>query len=267
MADLPLLGKSGGRTEVLGINTASTALTSVTAGARAYGSYVELSAATGFEYHGLWVLVGNPSAANASFRLAIGGAGSEQVIADQIYCPSPSTRQQLFQIYMPLKVPAGVRLAISMSRNAGTTGTFAVAVIGMAGGTTWPVGYQRATGYGPTAAAPNGVTVTASASAHTKGSYAELTSSTTNPMRLMQVVIAGNETSTGFQFVDVAVGAASSEVIVVPNLVLRTHANTQEANGLVYTLPVNQPSGVRVAARCQATNGSDFCNVAVIGYD
>ncbi len=116
------------------------------------------------------------------------------------------------------------------------------------GGKPSQLGANTATSYG-TAVAP-------SATAHTKGSWTQLAASIPGGSWLF--INAGNTTgiATGFTWLlDLAIGAAGSEVVIVSDLVVvgqRYHPFT----GNFYLLPLSVPPGVRLSARCQANSAS-----------
>lgn len=99
------------------------------------------------------------------------------------------------------------------------------------------------------------VTVTANASANTKGSYAELSSST--PFDGFVQLLAQQTTSTHTArrcAVDIAIGAASSEQIILPDLLMEWGQDEPTNQPILFPMPI--PAGTRVAARMQANTGS-----------
>ena len=103
---------------------------------------------------------------------------------------------------------------------------------------------------GAVTASTVGTTVTASATADTKGSWVELTSATTFPSEVLYLRLAAQTTCIP-TYVDIGVGAAASETVVLSNM-----QAPSTADGSVMRIPIRIPTGVRVAARCQATVGS-----------
>lgn len=93
-------------------------------------------------------------------------------------------------------------------------------------------------------------TATASATPHTKGSWTEVIATTISPANLVLLYLTvataanGVDTST---LLDIGIGAAGSEVAIVPDL-----AVGYAPVGLTYSIPVNIPVGSRVAVRCQS---------------
>jgi hypothetical protein len=113
------------------------------------------------------------------------------------------------------------------------------------------------------------ISVTAHASANTKnGTYTQLIASTSYESFGIMVQLAGLQTTASTNqrcLVDIAVGGAGSEQVLIPNLTCGNVADYVAASskGVLYYFPIYIPSGVRVAATCQASTGGDIVNVAV----
>lgn len=93
-----------------------------------------------------------------------------------------------------------------------------------------------------------GTAVTGSASLDTKGSYAQLTSSTSIQAAgfiVHHVKSTNNSTDT---LIDIAIGGSGSEQIIVSNLLNSVVAFP----GVQYFFPIGIPAGTRIAARLQA---------------
>lgn len=117
-----------------------------------------------------------------------------------------------------------------------------------------------------TSTSAEGVTVTASATAHTKGSWTELIASTSFAAQGIWVMLNNTGTSNIATplLVDIGIGAASSETVLIPDL--QGGQAQLWSNGFLgqcYFFPLRIPGGVRLSARCQATIVSDTVNVGV----
>lgn len=103
-----------------------------------------------------------------------------------------------------------------------------------------------------------GTTITPSASANTKGAYAQLIASTAAPTREAVVHLyanVGQSTPGTSWLVDIAIGASGSEVVVMSNLCVFTPV--QYLHGfLSIALPISIPAGSRISARCQTNIAS-----------
>jgi hypothetical protein len=115
------------------------------------------------------------------------------------------------------------------------------------------------------------ISVTAHASANTIGAWVELIAATTYESGGIMVQLAGLQTTATTNqrcLVDIGIGAAGSEVVIIPTLTCGNVADfgAASATGVSYFFPLHIPSGVRIAARCQASTGGDIVNVAVRVY-
>lgn len=113
-----------------------------------------------------------------------------------------------------------------------------------------------------------GTSVTAAGSAHTKGSYTTLIASTGYAAFGIMVCVGnvGTAASTNTRtLVDIAIGAASSEVVIIPNLLAGQAgaSNSASSEPNVYFFPITIPAGVRISARSQSLAASDTVHVQV----
>jgi len=95
---------------------------------------------------------------------------------------------------------------------------------------------------------------------HTEGAWVELISSTafdTDYLYLTIRSLIGTAGATGL--VDIAIGAASSEVVIVSDLFVSLDALT---NVTTVTLPIRIPAGTRVAARLQGSVAASIVDIA-----
>lgn len=100
-----------------------------------------------------------------------------------------------------------------------------------------------------------GVTVTAGA-VNTKGAYVDLISAANNLIDSHGVWLYLYNSAGGRDWlVDIAIGPSGSEQVIVPNL-LWAQSGTAVGNVAVVYLPIQIPSGVRVAIRCQSSVAS-----------
>jgi hypothetical protein len=109
---------------------------------------------------------------------------------------------------------------------------------------------------GITSGAVGGTVVTAGA-VNTKGAYAQLVAATTYAAEGIMVVATTKGTAD--YLIDIAIGAAASEQVVVPNIA----ASGATYLSRVYFFPVKIPAGVRVAARSQASTASAAISVHI----
>lgn len=115
---------------------------------------------------------------------------------------------------------------------------------------------------GPTAVP---ATVTSDAAANTKGLYTELAASTAFACNSIYVEITTSTLSTARRFLlDIAVGAASSEAVVIPNIIVEGGlSGSSPKGGFSAFFPLAIASGARISARCQDSSGGGTLSVAV----
>jgi len=120
--------------------------------------------------------------------------------------------------------------------------------------------------------ATGSISVTAHASANTKnGTYTQLIAATAYESFGIMVQLAGLQTAGSANqrcLVDIAIGGAGAEQVLIPNLTCGNVSDYLNAAGAsaFYYFPIYIPAGVRVAATCQASTGGDIVNVAVRLY-
>lgn len=106
---------------------------------------------------------------------------------------------------------------------------------------------------------PWAATAVTGGTAHTKGSWVELTSATTAPshalMLTLQAATGVNGTDTS-SLLDIGIGGAGSEVVIAPNMGVGAQGGTT-----TWVVPVTIPQGTRVAVRAQSIRTST--NIAV----
>lgn len=120
----------------------------------------------------------------------------------------------------------------------------------MAGGFPLGLEFCNLANYGATGATPYGVTLTPSATANTKGAWAQLTASCgqCDWMHVHLGMVAASATAS----IDIGTGAAASEVVRVTNLVIQGNSGTASSSD--YYFPFYVPAGTRIAARASLTN-------------
>jgi len=118
----------------------------------------------------------------------------------------------------------------------------------------------------PSTSAP-GTTVTTGGTPHTKTAWTQVFSATNFEVTELDVLIVNTATS-GAQsdaLLDIGIGAAASEVVIVPNLLAgwrQTLIAGVPSPGL--RIPVSIPAGTRVAIRAQSLITSQAVNVVIV---
>ncbi len=110
-------------------------------------------------------------------------------------------------------------------------------------------------------------TLTAHADVHTKGSWVELVASTPFDMSLLGV--AGNtnhgSNSDTSQLVDIAIGAESSEIVLIDNIP-SGYSSLNIVHNSTAWFPVEIPASTRIAARMQAKITVDVVDIQLFMF-
>lgn len=276
MGDWPLI--DGQRAEMAGADATASAGTLVTAGgANTKGSWVQLVASTANDANAVMVNTRKGSAA-ADFLvdIGIGGSGSEAVIipnlrADvgtgNLFRSSPSI--------WPVGIPRGTRVAARCQSTTAAATLRAQAML-LAGSFISPSPLARVTDYGTNTADSGAVSVDPGAVSNTKGAYSQITASTTFPTKAVMIGI-GNQADTSRAaynwLLDIAIGAAASEVVIIPDVHVESSTQGDEMCPVwIGPIPLSLPAGTRIAARAAVdTNAADAADrlfdVTVYGID
>lgn len=126
------------------------------------------------------------------------------------------------------------------------------------------------TGDAVTSAATTALTATCvtGGTAHTKGSWAEVTAAATSEWSWFSLLLmavnstSATDTST---LLDVGIGGAGSEVVIVPNLAVG-YGGSSAAITAPWLLPVRVPKGSRVAVRAQSVRTTQNIVVAIVPF-
>lgn len=139
----------------------------------------------------------------------------------------------------------------------------------MYAGLTYPgVGFGFGSALSKTASISTQTTVTTSGSNHTKGSWVELEASTDYAVYGFYLIVDATARAANQQriLLDVGIGGAGSEQVLVPNLMFSTGDIVDRAQGGHYIyVPMHIPVGTRVSARTQVNaSASKTARVAII---
>ena len=113
---------------------------------------------------------------------------------------------------------------------------------------------------GPTTTSGGIPTVSAAATANTKGAYTQLVASTGFDYDGLLVMYAAVSANVSY-LLDVAIGAAASEVIIAGDI----HTSWQNNIPQWFYIPRPIPAGTRIAARCQSSTLSSQMRVSAVG--
>lgn len=241
--------------------------------AHTMGSYAEVIAATTFDVGFVAVLPYDSNTAatdtHALLDLAVGGAGSEEVVVSSIYAGHASVQQTYaFPVWyeFPLFIRSGSRVAI---RGQGAVGgdsmTVCVALFPYEGSEGRAPASKIVT-IGDNRAASGGVSCTADKANPQKNSWTEITSATSEPLIGFTVCIGpGSTTTIATQklSIDIGYGPSGSEAVIGADLLAYTGTNEEvfvPRSTLVWS---EIPAGTRLTARF-ARSGSGTNTVAEI---
>lgn len=265
MSNWPIFG--GARYEAFGADASASAGTNITPSASAdtKGSYVQLIASTGFTYEGITLAYyGRDLDESYLWDLAIGAASSEQIIWPNIFVDHGRAGQNAF-ISLPLTIPGGSRIS-ARSQSSGTSSNgVRVSGRGFAGGFASHVGQgvNRLVAFGEDTADSAGTSIDPGGTAHTKGSWVELSASVGQDL-IGLVLAPGNQRnaapSTSLWLLDIGIGGVGSEVVLVPDIAVNNVATIRNfCPTIAGWFPVSVPAGSRLAVRaqCNITNATD----------
>ncbi len=248
---------------VAGSSTGTTVGAGGTANTK--GVYAQILASTPHDSSALIISMDKTTLSTEyAFDLAIGGSGSEQVILSNMLVQSLDA-PPYDTIYLPMTIPVSTRLSM---RAQCTTASLDVQfiLIGLDGGQTSPMSPALYDTYGFVAASTHGTSVDPGATANTKGAWAQIAASTAADLCGLMIAVDGagissaTANATVEMLLDIGVGAAGSEQVIVSNLQLMQQQLSGGANSAWPSfsplIPVQVPAGSRLAARCQSTSNT-----------
>lgn len=260
-----LLESGGTFPSTAGVNLGTTRGTTVTADSTAHtkGAYVELIASTSTDAQGIILNLTNAQTANTPymFDIALGAAASEVVLISNISVIPDVDKDTVCTVFLPCAIPAGSR--ISARSQSGTSSAVIDCSLQLLEGST-------ATSVTDTLNA-NETTSTADfqfsnlGSSHNKGPYKEIISST---LETYTSVVIGftNQNTIGLDadyLVDIAIGAAASETIILKDLSFSVETTTDFETHFLGPIPIDLPAGTRLSFRIQSDQVSSSVGIAV----
>ena len=218
------------------------------------GSYSQIVASTTYDANFVMINIINTTANSTILvDIAIGGAGSEQIVISNLWVAQSASGVQATAFYaFPLNIKAATRIS---ARNQSTvaSGTCQVAMQLFSGSFAHIPGYAGYDAIGADTSASTGTSITVSATANTLGSYVQLTSSTARAYAgICGMITLGNNTQR--TLTNIAIGGAGSEKVIIPNILFRTPAAVCGIS--IPFIPIPIPSGNRIAATAQNSASS-----------
>lgn len=236
--------------------TTSSDVTAVTASAstNTKGAYAAVVASTAVDCDGFLVtFAGQTSNVRVLLDIAIGGAGSEDVIVDNLLWSANQNLVHTF--YVPVSLPAGTRIAARCQSSTGSVVT-AVSVVLVKGGWRTPPSASAVITWGANTADSGGTALDAGAAANTFGTVVELAASTAADVFAVALQTAANANTTpkaGSFLVEILVGGAGSEVPVAAIGFRAAGVADSYGPGPDFWFPCAIPAGSRVSARVMST--------------
>lgn len=251
----------GGRVDA-GSRTSATSRGILVSGgaANVKGSYAELLASADVDYDAILLQAASEfDIDDYLLDIAVGAGGSEQIIlADWLAGTSRASSTSALCVTLPLKIDAGTRVSARCQCNRVSSSKLLIGLHLIKGGFLAPSGFTSIDTMGADTTNTRGQIVDPGAVANTKGAYTEIIASTVNAYGALTINVSMDQNltvaSVGF-LVDIAIGAAASEVVIVEDLTLISDAAADALQpGSIYMIPVSVPEGSRLAVRAQSAS-------------
>lgn len=227
------------------------------------GAWLQLVASSANDCVGLMLkgVVGGVIGTRTSIDIGVGAGGSEIVVVADLFSSIVNIGNAGYQslaAILPVNIPAGTRISARYQ-------TTNLSIVAFAGADLFDGGFTQSSGtaidtIGFTAGTTASTSMTAG-TAGSKGAYAAITTSSANDYAglFFGFDCSGSSTSTGNEYIDIAVGAGGSEKIIVPNYYLRAN---DAVDVFIYMptfspiFPVSIPAGTRISVRAAGDNGT-----------
>lgn len=239
------------------------------ASANTKGSYVELVTTAPFDACALRITGSTNGSVSYLIDIAIGAATSEQIIVANYHVSYMNINDRYDDLF-PINIPAGVRIAIRCQATTGGAAT--LMTVQLFSATHANPGFARSVTYGAGIGDSGGTDVDAGAVLNTKGSYAEISAAMGMPTQYLVMCLDDRVNTAPAEItgdIDLAIGAATSEQIIVPDCTYYWDANGDFLTPRSCGFFIQIPEGVRLAARqaCGTTDANDrIVSLLCIGF-
>jgi hypothetical protein len=240
--------------EQAGAVAATSLGTTVASGGSAgtYGSWVEFFASTSYDAKGVHITNVPSNGQFYSVQLGVGAASSEVVVAEfgaGKSCGMATT--------LPVQIKAGSRVALRCTSAGGANNTLFTMRLGRGGGNCLLAGGHE---YGGVTTGA-WTTIDPGGTANTKGAYAQLIASTARPAKGFTLWLGTqNDGTTNNQLLDIAIGAASSEQIILADACIRSPSYAAMQISQIGPIWTPIPEGSRIAVRSQSSTNLTTSN-------
>lgn len=237
-----------GLVETLGATTATTT------GVTLASSLTQIIASTSYAYKGLIVMASDNGGAKTTFDIGVGAAAAEAKIVTQMLFGLTNGSLMNEMYYIPIAVAKGSRISMLSS-----SGTLKVVVYGIVDNFDGLPGFQKLENVGTSSGAGTGINT--GTTVNTKVAYVQLSASTTYTWG--GIILAFSETSAassnGSFLVDIAVGAAAAESVLLSNIAAEYNATLGRMMKPVCLGPFNcaVPKSSRISFRAQGSSGTN----------
>lgn len=269
----------------IGANTATSSGVTITSGAaNTKGAWVEMTSSTAYDITHLLVchaffseFGGGGNGPGAAIDIAVAASGSEAngILIQNLIVPM-FVNYGSHYVLQAGQIPAGSRIAARLASSFDTD-TIALSLVGFDSGWSSAGNGGLWDTYGWSGSgAIQGFAVDPGTSINTKGAYTVLSSSTTHDLAGFFITwdMQNRNSSTGSYMdylVDIALGTAGSEIVILPNMMISRNSFT---GGVLYGpqmtafMPIPIAAGSRLTCRAQAydaTAGDRVLGVSLYG--
>lgn len=252
------------------IQTNGAGLSQCVGSATAYvvGGWQQAVASTTYDAAVLMIQFQSGGDQSGAMDIAVGASGSETVIVQGLLVNHYSGALGAYYT-LPVSIPAGSRIAVRCSTSGGNFDSVYYRMTLFSDGALSGYGCgSRIDTYGFNAAANIGATLTPGATTPNKGAYVQLTASATYDLAGFSLTFDGQNYTGGAYgdiSVDIAIGAAGLETVIVPNFWNFWSPNNSPllCQSPHFAIPIR--AGTRIAARA-ATNGDPTYPIGVTLY-
>lgn len=251
------------------VTSGRTTLT-VASGANLKGPWVEILSLVPFNARGILVHAHLFTTTNRTILLdiGIGASGSEIPLINNIFT-SIGGNATCQNFYFPIEIPQNTRISGRFQAN-NTSITRAFSVTLFSCGFLPSVGHNRIITMGADTT-DSGGTAVASGASNSKGSWTQITAGVNRDIHELWIATGhsgGDFTigTTSRYFIDVGIGPAGAERIIIPNIlqVLTTNGEGHISHGS-FMYPVHIPANTRIAIRSQS-GVADPENIDIVLY-
>lgn len=254
MGYFPVRGGGGMVAESNGDTSNSLATTMVNGGvANTKGAYTQLIASTARHYEGVIVRLFASSTINTDYLVdvAVGAAASEIIRFPDLHLSTIADPMSESVFFLPIPIPVSTRLSARMASNS-TTGVVRVLVEPYTG-SLHGHRFGHLINMGADTATSSSTLIAQPASNNSKGAYTQLSAST--PYRIRGLIVhfgRQQAVATQTRFADIAIGAASSEIVIIPNIGFSQNTTADHIQPWTYgPFFCDIPAGTRIAMRYQ----------------